>query len=159
MDSRNKIFSPADLQNQLARWKDQGDKIVFTNGCFDLIHLGHVDYLEKARELGDRLVIGLNSDDSVTQLKGAGRPIIDEQSRARILAAMEFVDAVVLFGEETPYHMISAVVPDILVKGDDYLAEDIVGSDIVSNKGGQVVTIPLVKGYSTSDIIARIRTK
>jgi len=159
MDSRDKIFSPTALQNQLAEWKDQGDKIVFTNGCFDLVHLGHVDYLEKARKLGDRLVIGLNSDDSVAQLKGAGRPIIDEQSRARILAAMEFVDAVVLFGEETPYDMIGAVVPDILVKGDDYLAEDIVGSDIVSNKGGQVVTIPLVKGYSTSDIIARIRTK
>ena len=159
MDSRDKIFSPTALQNQLAQWRDQGDKIVFTNGCFDLVHLGHVDYLEKARKLGDRLVIGLNSDDSVAQLKGAGRPIIDEQSRARILAAMEFVDAVVLFGEETPYDMIGAVVPDILVKGDDYLAEDIVGSDIVSNKGGQVVTIPLVKGYSTSDIIARIRTK
>ena len=159
MDSRDKIFSPTALQNQLAQWKDQGDKVVFTNGCFDLVHLGHVDYLEKARKLGDRLVIGLNSDDSVAQLKGAGRPIIDEQSRARILAAMEFVDAVVLFGEETPYDMIGAVVPDILVKGDDYLAEDIVGSDIVSNNGGQVVTIPLVKGYSTSDIIARIRTK
>ena len=159
MDSRDKIYSPTALQNQLAQWKDQGDKIVFTNGCFDLVHLGHVDYLEKARKLGDRLVIGLNSDDSVAQLKGAGRPIIDEQSRARILAAMEFVDAVVLFGEETPYHMIGAVVPDILVKGDDYLAEDIVGSDIVSNNGGQVVTIPLVKGYSTSEIIEKIRTK
>ena len=90
MDSRDKIFSPTALQNQLAQWRDQGDKIVFTNGCFDLVHLGHVDYLEKARKLGDRLVIGLNSDDSVAQLKGAGRPIIDEQSRARILAAITF---------------------------------------------------------------------
>jgi len=157
MNSQDKILSLADLGKRLKHWKDEGLKVVFTNGCFDLVHLGHVDYLEKARKAGDRLVVALNSDISVAELKGRGRPINGEMSRARILAAMEFVDAVVFFGEQTPHNIIRQVVPDVLVKGDDYLAEDIVGSDIVISNGGQVVTIPMVKGYSTSQIIERIR--
>lgn len=158
MNSQDKIFTPAELGKKLSQWKEKRLKIVFTNGCFDLIHLGHVDYLEKARKAGDRLVVGLNSDDSVSELKGKGRPISDEMSRARILAAMEFVDAVVFFDEQTPYNIISQVVPDVLVKGNDYLSQDIVGADIVKQNGGQVITIPLVKGYSTSRIIERIKS-
>lgn len=158
MNSQDKIFTPVALQKQLQQWKDQGLKIVFTNGCFDLVHVGHVDYLEKARNLGDKLVVALNTDNSVTLLKGKGRPISDQMSRARILAAMEFVDAVVFFGEQTPHNIINQMIPDILVKGNDYLTEDIVGSDIVVSNGGEVITIPLMKGYSTSQIIERIKT-
>ncbi len=158
MDSVDKIFTSKTLQYQLQEWRSQGLKVVFTNGCFDLVHMGHVDYLEKARKLGNRLVVGVNSDNSVTKLKGAGRPVTDESSRVRVLAAMQFVDAVVVFDEPTPSRVIAEVVPDILVKGDDYLAEDIVGADVVTGNGGQVRTIPIVEGYSTSRIIERIRT-
>ncbi|KXK25551.1 MAG: D-heptose-1-phosphate adenylyltransferase [Bacteroidetes bacterium OLB12] len=112
--------------------------MVFTNGCFDLIHLGHVDYLEKARNLGDRLVLGLNSDSSVSRFKGPERPLQDENSRARVLAAMQFVDLVVLFDEDTPLALISELIPDILVKGSDYLTENIVGADVVKKAGGEV---------------------
>ena len=152
----DKILTPRQLPAVLQAWRAAGDHIVFTNGCFDLLHLGHVDYLEKARALGQRLVVGLNTDASVSVLK-PGRPLQDETSRARVLAALAFVDAVVLFGDPTPLRLIEAVQPDILVKGDDYAAADIVGYDVVQAHGGQVLTVPLVTGYSTSAIVAKAR--
>jgi D-glycero-beta-D-manno-heptose 1-phosphate adenylyltransferase len=138
-------------------WQNQGEKVVFTNGCFDLLHLGHVDYLEKARSLGDRLVIGLNTDDSVSRFKGPERPLQDQQSRARILAALQFVDAVVFFNEDTPLNLISELLPNVLVKGSDYLAENIVGADVVKKAGGKVETIDFVPGYSTTRIVEKIK--
>lgn len=152
----DKILTPEQLPAVLAAWRAKGERIVFTNGCFDLLHLGHVDYLEKARALGDRLVVGLNTDASVSAIK-PGRPIQDERSRARIMAALAFVDAVVFFGDDTPLHLIELVQPDILVKGDDYTIEGIVGHELVLNRGGQVLTVPLVAGYSTSRIVTKIR--
>ena len=142
----------------MAEWREQNQQIVFTNGCFDLLHLGHVDYLEKARQLGDKLVVGVNTDASVSRLKGPARPLQDEMSRSRIMASLLFVDAVVLFDEDTPYELIREVSPDILVKGDDYSLENIVGHDLVLGRGGTVKTISLVKGYSTSGIVNKIRT-
>ena len=138
-----------------AEWRAAGRRVVFTNGCFDLLHLGHVDYLEQARHLGDALVVGLNTDASVRRLK-PGRPLQDETARARILAALAFVDAVVLFGEPTPQQLIEALLPDVLVKGDDYAIDGIVGHEIVLEQGGQVLTVPLVAGYSTTAIVERI---
>ncbi len=154
---KRKILNNAQLQSQLAIWRFQNKKIVFTNGCFDIIHAGHIDYLSKAKDLGDILFIGLNTDDSVRRLKGENRPVNDENARAVILAAMQFVDAVVLFDEDTPYELIKIVQPDILVKGSDYKPEDIVGADIVLAKGGEIKTIDFLNGYSTSRIIERIR--
>lgn len=159
MRSADKIFTPEALSAELQKWRARGEKIVFTNGCFDLVHLGHVDYLEKARNLGDKLVLGLNTDASIKGLKGEERPLQDELSRARIMAGFLFVDAVVLFSEPTPYNLINLVQPDILVKGDDYSPENIVGADIVMAKGGVVKTIPFVKGYSTSNIVAKIKNQ
>jgi rfaE bifunctional protein nucleotidyltransferase chain/domain len=156
MGSIQKIVDWEDVVDRLKEWRDNKEKIVFTNGCFDVLHLGHIDYLEKARSLGNRLIVGLNSDSSVTKLKGTGRPIYDQDARARILAALEFVDIVIMFDQETPYDLIDHVKPDILVKGNDYLAENIVGADIVKSKGGEVMTINLVKGYSTSSLIEKI---
>lgn len=155
MWSKDKILTRAQLLPVMAAWKAQGQRVVFTNGCFDLLHLGHVDYLEKARHLGDRLVLGLNTDASVSRLK-PGRPLQDEMARARILASLLFVDAVVLFDEQTPLALIEAVLPDILVKGDDYPISGIVGHEVVLQHGGQVLTVPLVAGYSTSRIVERI---
>jgi len=125
---------------------------VFTNGCFDLVHRGHIDYLSKAADLGDVLIIGLNSDDSVSRLKGSKRPIIDQQSRALLLASFFFVTAIVIFEEDTPYALISVVEPDVLVKGADYSVNEIVGSDIVLQRGGKVVTLEYLPGFSTSVI-------
>jgi D-glycero-beta-D-manno-heptose 1-phosphate adenylyltransferase len=130
--------------------------IVFTNGCFDLLHLGHIDYLSKAADLGDILIIGLNSDKSVQKLKGSGRPVQDQKSRQIQLAAFVFVDAVVLFDDETPYDLINEIKPDILVKGGDYKADEVVGADIVKQNGGKVVILPFVEGYSTSAIEKKI---
>jgi D-glycero-beta-D-manno-heptose 1-phosphate adenylyltransferase len=138
-------------------WQAKGEKVVFTNGCFDLLHLGHVDYLEKARNLGDRLVIGLNTDDSVSRFKGPERPLQDQTSRARILAALQFVDVVVFFNEDTPLNLISELLPNVLVKGSDYLAENIVGADVVKKAGGKVETIDFVPGYSTTRIVEKIK--
>ncbi|MBK7028771.1 MAG: D-glycero-beta-D-manno-heptose 1-phosphate adenylyltransferase [Bacteroidales bacterium] len=143
----------------LSIWRFKSKKIVFTNGCFDILHLGHIDYLAKAAELGDILVIGLNTDDSVRKLKGAGRPIQDEVSRAMTLASMRFVDAVVYFGEDTPYELIKTISPDVLVKGADYKPEDIIGYDVVNSKGGEIVTLDYIDGYSTSAIEMRIRSE
>ncbi len=157
MQSRNKIIDRSEAGKLIAGWKNSGNKIVFTNGCFDILHVGHLDYLEGSRMLGDRLVVGVNTDDSIRRLKGPERPIIDAYSRTRMLAALEFVDAVILFDEDTPYDLIGLVKPDILVKGDDYLTENIVGADIVMKEGGEVKTLPFTEGYSTSSIIERIR--
>lgn len=137
--------------------QSQGSKVVFTNGCFDLLHPGHVDYLCQARDLGHFLVLGLNTDTSVKKLnKAPNRPINDEYSRAKVLAGLACVDAIILFDEETPYELIRFLQPDILVKGDDYKPEEIAGFDIVKAKGGDVVTIPFLKGYSTTSIIQKI---
>lgn len=156
MWSKDKIFDRSAIGDVTAEWRAQGRQVVFTNGCFDLLHLGHVDYLEKARNLGDAMVIGLNTDASVSRLK-PGRPLQDEHARARILAALQFVDAVVLFDEPTPLELIKQVRPDILVKGDDYAVSGIVGHEFVLDNGGQVLTVPLVAGYSTTRIVERIR--
>ncbi|GAB3574940.1 nucleotidyl transferase family protein [Hymenobacter daeguensis] len=155
MWTKDKILTREQLPATLADWRAAGRKVVFTNGCFDLLHLGHVDYLEQARHLGDALVVGLNTDASVSCLK-PGRPIQDETARARILASLAFVDAVVLFGEPTPLELIELVQPDVLVKGDDYALANIVGHELVLARGGAVRTVPLVAGYSTSRIVARI---
>ncbi|MCC9136665.1 D-glycero-beta-D-manno-heptose 1-phosphate adenylyltransferase [Pontibacter silvestris] len=156
MNSTDKIFTVSQLQNRLQIWHNQNQTIVFTNGCFDLLHLGHVDYLEKARSLGDKLVLGLNTDASISRIKGPSRPLQDETSRARIMASLLFIDAVVLFNEDTPLELIKIVQPDILVKGDDYTVESIVGHEVVLARGGEVKTVPLVKGYSTTNIVKKI---
>lgn len=154
---KNKIKDLDQSKALVAQWHSRGEKIVFTNGCFDILHLGHVDYLEKARALGDHLVVGLNTDDSVRRFKGDERPIQDQNSRARIIAAFQFVDLVVLFNEDTPLQLISALKPDVLVKGSDYLAENIVGAEVVKKNGGEVKTIDFIPGYSTSRIIEKIK--
>jgi len=151
-----KIYDRKNLETQLAIWRFQSKKIVFTNGCFDLLHLGHIDYLSKAKDFGDVLIIGVNTDDSVRRLKGATRPVTDEISRSVILASLQFVNAVILFDEDTPYNLIKQVQPDMLVKGSDYKAEDVVGYDIVKAKGGEIVAIDFLEGYSTSSILSKI---
>jgi D-glycero-beta-D-manno-heptose 1-phosphate adenylyltransferase len=155
--SSDKIVGLAEAKARVKQWQQSGKKVVFTNGCFDLIHLGHVDYLEKARQLGDKLVLGLNTDDSVSRFKGPQRPLQDQNSRARVLAAMQFIDLVVFFDEDTPFLLISELVPDILVKGSDYLTENIVGADVVKKAGGVVKTIDFVPGYSTTRIVEKIK--
>jgi rfaE bifunctional protein nucleotidyltransferase chain/domain len=153
-----KIYSSVDaLKNTVTNWQQQGNKVVFTNGCFDLLHRGHVDYLTKAADLGNKLIIGVNTDASVSGLKGPHRPIQDEQSRLQILASLEAVDAVILFGEETPYDLIKTLQPDVLVKGSDYKPESIVGYDVVTAKGGEVKTIDFLPGFSTSLIEQKIK--
>ena len=156
---QEKIKKDTDLLKEIARWNLLSKKIVFTNGCFDILHRGHVEYLAQAADQGDILCIGLNSDRSVKKLKGQGRPLQDEYSRATALAALAFVDTVVMFDEETPYNLIHSINPDVLVKGGDYLPENIVGYDIVTRKGGRVITIPLVEGYSTTGIINKLLEK
>ncbi|MBN2615739.1 MAG: D-glycero-beta-D-manno-heptose 1-phosphate adenylyltransferase [Bacteroidales bacterium] len=155
---QNKILTTDRLQETLNRWHFFNKKIVFTNGCFDLLHLGHVDYLSKAKDQGDVLIVGVNTDQSVRLLdKGSSRPITDEHARAVLVASLQFVDAVVLFDEETPYELIKTVQPDVLVKGKDYKEEDIVGYDIVKARGGKITTIDLVPGYSTTRIEEKIK--
>ncbi|GAB4402108.1 MAG: hypothetical protein OHK0053_25720 [Microscillaceae bacterium] len=158
MHTEQKIYpDEASLRSQVAQWQAEGKQVVFTNGCFDLVHLGHVDYLEKARHKGDYLIVGLNDDASVQRLKGLQRPLLPQYARARLLAALAFVDAVVLFSEDTPLRLIEALQPDILTKGDDYSVENIVGADFVLRRGGRVETLPLISGYSTSAIVEKIR--
>ncbi len=154
----DKIKTKPEAKAIVDSWKKQGLKVVFTNGCFDILHLGHVDYLEKARSLGDKLVLGLNTDDSVSRFKGPSRPIQDENSRAHILASLQFIDLVVFFNEDTPLDLISTLIPQILVKGSDYLAENIVGADVVKKHGGVVKTIEFVPGYSTTKIVEKIKS-
>lgn len=152
-----KIIEHQKLEYLLADLRKKENKIVFTNGCFDLLHLGHIDYLSKAKDQGDILIVGLNTDSSVKRLKGKNRPITDEKSRAMLLAALQFVDYVVLFDEDTPYELIKFIQPDVLVKGSDYKPEEIVGYDVVKAKNGQIVTIDFLPGYSTSAIEKKIR--
>ena len=151
----NKLLSVEELLLKLPTWKQEG-KIVFTNGCFDILHLGHLDYLDKASELGHKLIVGLNTDASVKRLKGTNRPINNEQARAMMLANLAIVDAVVLFKEDTPYELIQRIVPNVLVKGSDYRVEEIVGHDIVLRNGGSVIPIDLLEGYSTTSIIEKM---
>lgn len=153
---QHKIFTKDTLAQQLAVWRFKGKKVVFTNGCFDILHLGHIDYLSKAADLGDILIIGLNSDDSVRRLKGNHRPITLEESRSVVMASLSFVDAVVIFDEDTPYKLINFILPDILVKGGDYTPETVVGHDIIMNKGGEVIILPYIPGYSTTNIEEKI---
>jgi rfaE bifunctional protein nucleotidyltransferase chain/domain len=157
LKTANKILSVEALLETLKAQKAAGKKVAFTNGCFDIMHLGHIDYLEKAAEKADFLVVGLNSDDSVRRLKGESRPLQNEYARARMLAALAFVDAVVLFEEDTPLKLITSLLPDILVKGSDYQLSNIVGADIVMQHGGKVETIDLVPQYSTTGIIEQIK--
>ncbi|MCK9448076.1 MAG: D-glycero-beta-D-manno-heptose 1-phosphate adenylyltransferase [Bacteroidales bacterium] len=150
---QQRIYDTGRLEKQVAIWRFLQKKIVFTNGCFDLIHPGHISYLSQAADLGDVLIIGLNTDTSVRELKGKGRPVIPQEGRALTLSAMRFVDAIVLFDEPTPIELIRLVQPDILVKGKDYKTEEIVGYDFVTKSGGKVVTIDLLEGYSTTAIL------
>jgi len=154
----SKIKSLAEATQVIREWELKEEKIVFTNGCFDIVHRGHVDYLSRAKDLGTKLVLGLNSDASVRRLKGPNRPIVDEQSRAILLAAFQFIDMVVFFDEDTPYELIKALQPDVLVKGSDYNAKDIVGYDVLMAKGGSVETIDFVEGFSTTAIVEKIKT-
>ena len=144
------------LAEERKRLRAAGKKVVFTNGCFDILHRGHVDYLQKARALGDALIVGLNSDASVQRLKGPLRPVVSEEDRAFVLSALAVVDYVTIFGEDTPYELIRAVVPDVLVKGGDWAVEAVVGKDVVEAAGGRVQTIAFVPGRSTTGIIERI---
>ena len=153
----NKISELSSLKPRVSQWQNEGKKVVFTNGVFDLLHIGHITYLSKAAELGDKLVIGLNSDGSVKRIKGDDRPVNDQNSRAALLAALFFVDAVVLFDEDTPRNLITTLLPDILVKGADYEIENIVGAKEVLANGGEVKTITFVEGYSSTSIIQKIR--
>lgn len=153
---QQKIHNPNSLPAVLEMWRANGDRIVFTNGCFDLLHFGHLHYLADARDLGERLVVGMNSGASVSRLKGPHRPINDELTRTHLMAALEVVDAVILFEEDTPYELIRLVQPDILVKGGDWSPDQIVGSDIVLERGGQVLSLPFITGYSTTNIEQKI---
>lgn len=157
MSSKNKIVSLSKALEMVSAWKNDGKKVVFSNGCFDILHTGHIDYLEKARQIGDHLVIGINTDQSVSMLKGPSRPIVDEVSRSRVISALEFVDLVVLFDEETPIDLIKALCPDILVKGKDYNISNIVGADFVLQNGGKVETIELTSGFSSTNVIDKIK--
>ena len=152
----NSIFKHSQITQLIKQW-GENKKTVFTNGCFDILHLGHVEYLFKASKLGEKLIVGLNSDFSIKQIKGTTRPIQNEKSRASVLASLQFVDAVVLFNEKTPLKLIEVIRPQVLVKGGDYEIKHIIGSDFVLAYGGKVKTIPFIKGHSTSSIIDKIK--
>ena len=154
---QKKIFSLDELKTQVDSWKKSENKIVFTNGCFDIVHRGHIEVLARTADLGDKLIIGLNSDNSIKKLKGENRPIVNEKSRAILLASLAFVDVVVLFSEETPINLISTLLPNILAKGGDYDISTIVGNEVVKNNGGEVILVPFVDGFSSTDIIERIK--
>ena len=154
---QDKIMSREALSHLCAGWRVKGQKIVFTNGCFDILHPGHIQLLLEAAELGDKLVLGLNTDASVKRLKGEGRPVNDEQSRALIIAAQHYVDAVTLFDEDTPLELIQTIRPDVIVKGGDYTPETVVGNDYVTSYGGKVVIVPTVDDFSTTSIINRMK--
>lgn len=154
---KQKIYTSDNLPFRLAQWRFQNKKIVFTNGCFDLLHYGHIDYLAAARALGDVLIVGINSTESVQRLKGKHRPIKDDITRQYLLASLFFVDAVIEFLEDTPLKLIQLVQPDILVKGGDWAVENIVGSELVLAKGGEVKSLSFVEGYSTTAIEEKIR--
>ncbi|HWQ81648.1 MAG TPA: D-glycero-beta-D-manno-heptose 1-phosphate adenylyltransferase [Ignavibacteria bacterium] len=152
------MFAKEDFAEIRKSLKDEKRNVVFTNGCFDIIHRGHVEYLNEAKSLGDFLVVGLNSDSSVKKLKGSGRPVVGEIDRAFVLSSLKPVDCVIIFGEETPYELIKFVRPDFLVKGGDWKKEDIVGSDIVEGYGGKVISLKFVDSYSSTGLINKIKT-
>lgn len=154
---QQKIQDWTSIAQTVATWKKEGETIVFTNGCFDLLHYGHIHYLTAARALGHRLIIGLNSADSVRRLKGQHRPINDEATRLFLLASLQYVDAVVVFEEDTPLKLIELIVPDILVKGGDYEVSQIVGAEVVLQNGGEVKSLPFIDGYSTTKIEQKIK--
>ncbi len=151
-----KLYDAPRLAAQRAAWRRARQRVVFTNGCFDLLHPGHVAYLRQARRLGDALIVALNSDRSIRELKGPGRPILAQEERCQVLAALAMVDAVVVFDDPTPLALIETLLPDILVKGGDWPVERIVGREAVESNGGAVYSLPLVPGVSTTDIVQRI---
>lgn len=153
---KSKIKSINSLVKIVHRLKKKDKKIVFTNGCFDLLHTGHIRYLKKAKKLGDVLIVGINSDNSIKRLKGDGRPIVSQNDRAELLSEFSFVDFITIFKENTPLNIIKKILPDVLVKGSDWKKNNIVGSDVVCNGGGSVVTVPLLKDHSTSNIIQKV---
>lgn len=157
MATAKKVLNRYQFSQFVKAQKEAGKKVVFTNGCFDLVHYGHINYLEKAKKLGDILVIGINTDESVQKLKGPERPIIKEFDRARLLAAFEFVDAITLFGDETPRELIAECIPNVLVKGSDYAIADIVGAQTVLDNNGEVKTLDFIDGYSSSNVIKKIK--
>jgi len=152
-----KIYRIDEIVKLAEFWKNTGEEVVFTNGCFDILHYGHIQSLKNAAALGSKLIVALNSDKSVKKLKGESRPLQNEQSRMAVMAALACVDAVVLFDEDTPESLIDAIIPDILVKGGDYVAENVVGYNTVTENGGKVVIIDFAQGYSTTDIIQKMR--
>ena len=154
---QSKIVSRTDLSKIIDDLQSQNKKIIFSNGCFDLVHRGHVEYLAKAADLADVFVLGLNTDASVSRLKGPSRPLQDQEARAILMAGFSFIDYVVFFDEDTPLELIKEVQPDVLVKGNDYKIEDVVGYDVVTKKGGTVQTVKLTEGYSTSIIVDKIK--
>ena len=154
---KSKIYSLSDLKIQSDKWKKNGKKIVFTNGCFDLVHRGHIEVLANTADLGDKLIIGLNSDSSIKELKGENRPIMDEISRAILLASLQFVDAIVFFSEETPYKLIETLIPDVLAKGGDYKVTEIAGNGVVLENGGEVILFPFIDGVSSTKIVEKIK--
>ena len=154
---KSKIYTLPELVEIAKIWRGKRDKIVFTNGCFDLVHRGHVEVLANTADLGDRLIIGLNSDSSIQKLKLENRPIIDENSRAILLASLQFIDAIILFSEDTPRKLIETIVPDILAKGGDYKVEEIAGHEVVLQNGGEVILVPFIDGFSTTNIVDKIK--
>ena len=154
---KSKIYTLPKLVEQSKVWRNNGEKIVFTNGCFDLLHRGHVEVLANTSDLGDKLIVGLNTDSSIQDLKGKNRPIIDENSRAILLASLQFIDAIVFFSEDTPYHLIETILPDILAKGGDYKVEEIIGHEVVLQNGGEVILVPFIDGFSTTNIVNKIK--
>jgi rfaE bifunctional protein nucleotidyltransferase chain/domain len=156
-DYRQKIKDLSSMKKEIDRLKGQGKKIVFTNGCFDILHPGHTRYLWAARQLGDYLVVAVNSDRSVREIKGEGRPVTPQEERTEVLAALSSVDGVVVFDEDTPLKVIRHLMPDVLVKGGDWPEDKIIGADVVKGAGGEVKSIPFVSGYSTTVIIRKIR--
>ena len=153
----SKILDKERLLVKLTDWKEENKKIVFTNGCFDLIHLGHIEVIARSADLGDILIIGVNTDNSIKRLKGKNRPIVEEISRAKQLAALEFVDAVVFFDQDTPMDLIKMINPNVITKGGDYNTDQVIGNDIVTQNNGEVVIIPLTQGYSTTSILEKIK--
>ena len=154
---KSKIYSLSDLKIKSDKWKGKEKKVVFTNGCFDLIHRGHLEVLANTADLGDKLIIGLNSDSSIKYLKGKNRPIMDEISRAILLASLQFVDAIVFFSDETPYKLIETLVPDVLAKGGDYKVTEIAGREVVLENGGEVILVPFIHGFSSTNIVEKIK--
>ncbi len=156
---KSKIKTLPDTKNEVKKLQQQGKKIVFTNGCFDILHAGHVDIFQQARELGDALVVAINSDSSIKKIKGEKRPVVPQEQRMQVVAALESVDFVVVFSEEDPLKVIKEIQPDILVKGGDWEVETIIGREIVEKKGGKVCSIPLMEGISTTNIIEVVKKR